>query len=141
MWAMPPAPGLSREQRQVYLLTRRFLLSPSRFSRALASGPPSWCLDSLTCRFSSLLFSFVCLFVCFLFSRPTAYGVPGSRIRLEPQLKPTPQLWQPWILNPLCQARDQTGIPEPPQMQPIPLGRSRSSVFSFLTFCSEPGTG
>ena len=45
------------------------------------------------------------LFFCFLFSFfgcPVAYGVPGPGIRSEPQSWPKPQLWQHWILNPLC---------------------------------------
>ena len=51
------------------------------------------------------------LFFSFFFGFPASYGVPGPRIRSEPQLPPKPHLQQPWILNPLCWARDQTRIP------------------------------
>ena len=50
-------------------------------------------------------------FLFFLSGRPIAYVVPGLRIRSEPQLWPTPQLWQSWIFNPLCWAGNQTCIP------------------------------
>ena len=36
--------------------------------------------------------------------------VPGPGIESELELRPMPQLQQCWILNPLCQARDQTCI-------------------------------
>ena len=44
------------------------------------------------------------LFFFFFFGHPMAYGVPGPGIRSKPQLQPKPQLWQCWILNPLCWA-------------------------------------
>ena len=41
---------------------------------------------------------------------PTVYEVPRSGIISKPQLQHKLQLWQRWILNPLCQARDQTCV-------------------------------
>ena len=40
-----------------------------------------------------------------------AYEVPRLGIESDLELQPTPQLWQCWILNPLCQAWDQTWVP------------------------------
>ena len=34
--------------------------------------------------------------------------VSGPGIKSEPQLRPTPPLWQHWLLNPLCWAEDRT---------------------------------
>ena len=47
---------------------------------------------------------------CFLFFQPPLWHmeVPRPGSEPEPQLRPLPQLWQHWILNPLCQAGDQT---------------------------------
>lgn len=39
---------------------------------------------------------FIYLFI-FLFGHPMVPGILGQGIRLEPQLQPTPQLWQQWI--------------------------------------------
>ena len=47
------------------------------------------------------------LFVCFLAALPT-YGSSCARAQSKPQQRPTPQLWQHQILNPLCWAGDQT---------------------------------
>ena len=55
------------------------------------------------------LFIFSSFFVC-----PTAHGIPGLGIRSEPQVGPMLQLWQCWILKPVCQARDQICIPGVP---------------------------
>ena len=46
---------------------------------------------------------------CFSFflAAPQHREVPGPGTRSKPQ-----QLWQRWILNPLCRARDRTCIPE-----------------------------
>ena len=51
----------------------------------------------------------------FSFGHPTAYRIPGSGIRSEPQSWPMPPLWQRKILNLLCQARDQTCVPALPR--------------------------
>ena len=68
----------------------------------------------------------------FLFWLSIAYGVPRLGIRSELQLQPMPQLWQPQILNPLCQlgietasqlCRD-TASPIVPQQEPL-------KIFSF----------
>ena len=48
--------------------------------------------------------------VCFLAS-PTAFRVPRPGIRSKPQLRPMLQLWQQWIFDPLCWARNQTCVP------------------------------
>ena len=39
---------------------------------------------------------------------PEAYEGPRPWTKSEMQVQLTPQLWPQWILNPLCQARDQT---------------------------------
>ena len=57
--------------------------------------------------------NFVCLLVFFLlffFGHTMTYGVPQPGIRSKPQVQPKLHLHQCWILNPLCQARDQTCI-------------------------------
>ena len=54
-------------------------------------------------------------FFLFIFGHPSAYGVPGSGVRSEPQVQPKQQLWQRQILNPLCWAGDQTCIPALPR--------------------------
>ena len=55
---------------------------------------------------SSLLISTPVIHFFFFFGYTEAHGVPGPGIRPEPQLPPTPHLWQHQILNPLCQVRD-----------------------------------
>ena len=47
----------------------------------------------------------------FFFVYPMAYGVPRPWIRCKPQVWPMPQLWQGWISNRLCKARDQNLVP------------------------------
>ena len=47
----------------------------------------------------------------FPFGCPAEYGAPGPGIRSKLQLRLMPQLWQCWIPNPLCWARDGTCIP------------------------------
>ena len=47
----------------------------------------------------------------FFFGPLVADGVPGPRIRSEPQFQPKLQLQQRQILNPLCQARNRTFVP------------------------------
>ena len=44
----------------------------------------------------------------FFWPHPRHIEVPRPGTKSEPQLGPTPQLWQHWILNPLRQARDGT---------------------------------
>ena len=56
---------------------------------------------------SSFFFFF---FFFFHFSHPEAYGAPEPGIRSKLQLRPERQLQQCLILNPLCQAGDQTYI-------------------------------
>ena len=53
----------------------------------------------------------VLYFYFFICGCPAAYGTPRPGIRSEPQLQPKPQLQPYQILNPLCQAGDQTCIP------------------------------
>ena len=91
-------------------------------------------LRSPSLGFCSSIFAFFFFFFFFfpLFGHPAAYGVPGPGTRYEPQSQPKPQLWQCWILNPLCQARDWTCVPHTPKMLPIPLHHSRNSCFCFL---------
>ena len=43
------------------------------------------------------------------------HGVPGPGIRSELKSWPKPQVWQRQILNPLCQAQDQTCVPALPR--------------------------
>lgn len=50
-----------------------------------------------------------------LFWLPMAYGVPGPKIRSEPQLQPKPQPWWRRILNPLCRAGDGACVPVLPR--------------------------
>ena len=50
-----------------------------------------------------------------LFGHPTASGVPGPGIQSKLQLQPKLQLRQCWILNPPCQAGEQTRSPVPPR--------------------------
>ena len=69
-------------------------------------------------------------FVCF--GHPTAYGVPGPGIRSEPQLQCTLKLWQCQILNPLCQARDQTLHPSTSEIPPILLYHSGNSYMLYV---------
>ena len=57
-------------------------------------------------------------------------GVPRPGIKSEPQLQPTPQLWQGQILNPLFQAEDQTHTSA--AIQAISV--------KFLTHCTTVGT-
>ena len=64
--------------------------------------------------FSSLSVSGISLskfFFFSFFSCPAAYGVPRPGIRSKPRSGPKSQLWQCWILNPLCQAGDLTCVP------------------------------
>lgn len=56
-----------------------------------------------------------CLFVCFIFGHLTAYAVPGPKIRSELQRQPKPQPQQHRLLNPLCQAKDETCDPVRPR--------------------------
>ena len=55
-----------------------------------------------------------------------AYGVQGPGIRSEPKLRPTPQLQQHRILNPLCQARIEPASQTPKTLS-IPLCHSMNS--------------
>ena len=52
----------------------------------------------------------VSFFFFFFFVHPTAYKIPGQGTESEPPLWPTLQLWQHWILNPLCQAGYRTCV-------------------------------
>ena len=60
----------------------------------------SWCPITMP---PSLLF--------FFFIGPTAHRVSWARDQTEPQLQPTWQLWQCWILNTLGQTQDWTCVP------------------------------
>ena len=51
----------------------------------------------------------IVVYIFFLFQPCQRHmEVPRPEIKSKPQLGPTPQLWQCQILNPLCQAEDQT---------------------------------
>ena len=55
----------------------------------------------------------------FLFQpHPRHMEVPGPVVASKPELRPTPQPQQPWILNPQCWGRIK---PTPPQRQTRPL--------------------
>ena len=55
---------------------------------------------------------FLSLSLSFFFGCPMAYGVTGlGGSDRSHRCNVLPQLWQCWILNPLCWARDQTCIP------------------------------
>ena len=55
------------------------------------------------------------IFIFSFFGCPTAYGIPRRGIRHELQLWFKPQLYQCWILNPLCWAGDWTCVPALPR--------------------------
>ena len=55
---------------------------------------------------------YVSPFFSFFFCHPMTHGVPAPAIWSELQL---PQLWEHWILNPLCRAWDPTCIPALPR--------------------------
>ena len=57
-------------------------------------------------------------FVLFFFGCPVAFGVSRPGISFELQFWPMPQLWQCWILNPLCWVRNQTYASEMPPIVP-----------------------
>ena len=62
---------------------------------------------------------------CFLWLYPQHMGIPRPRTESEPQLRPTPQLQQCQILNPLCLTGDWTHT---------------SAAVRFLTHCATVGT-
>ena len=77
--------------------------------------------------FSCVFYCYFCLFVCFLFfGYPAAYGISGSGIRSKPQV------WQRWIPNPLCWARDPTCIPLFPRLSRPCCATAGTPIFSFL---------
>ena len=88
--------------------------------------------------------SVVCtLFLSFIFFYflATPYSVHGLEIRSELQLQPKPQLWQRQILNPLCQARNQT-CPRCSQDTADPLVPQQGLLFLFfapLALAEVPG--
>ena len=65
--------------------------------------------------FHSIESHYFSFFLKKIFGCPIAYWVAGPEIRFKAQLLPKPQLWQSWILNPLCQAHDQTCFPALPR--------------------------
>ena len=56
-----------------------------------------------------------------------AYGSPGPGIDSEPDLRPTPQLWQRQILNLPCPSGDQTPVPATAETPSILLHHSGNS--------------
>ena len=83
---------------------------PGKVAQILEEGR-RLCLRSLSC----------CCFLYFSFyfsGCPKAYGVSRPGIRSELQLQPKPQLRRCQILNPLCQAGDQTCVPGLPRYFP-----------------------
>ena len=54
--------------------------------------------------------------IFFFFLITMAHEVPGPEIESKPELRPTPQLWQHWIFNPLHQAGGQTLFPATAEM-------------------------
>ena len=69
------------------------------------------------------------LFLFFFFGQPRAYGVPRPGIRSQLYSQPKLQLRQCWILNPLCQAGDQTCIQSCCTAAGIPTFPFLSSIF------------
>ena len=58
---------------------------------------------------------------------------PGLGVESELQLRPTPQPWQPWILNPLSEARDWTPLCGVLNL----LSHNRNSIFSWFWMLYE----
>ena len=56
------------------------------------------------------------------FGHPKAYGVPRPGIRSQPELQPTSQVWERWILNPLAWAGDGTCVPQGSRDAADPIG-------------------
>ena len=61
--------------------------------------------------------------------------VPRPGVKSKPHLQPTPQLWQHWILNPPCQAGDQTSKATKTSRIINPLCHRGNSLFCFVLFC------
>ena len=74
-----------------------------------------------------LFFSLLCF--CFWLPHGTWSSWARDQIRSEPQLQPTPHLWQHQILSPLCWAGDRACIPK---TLLIPLLHSQNSVSSYF---------
>ena len=90
---------------------------------------PQW----LTPFFFFFFFSFL--------ATPWHIEVPGRGTESQLELQPMPQLWQCWILNPLCRTQDQTHILATTETLPIPLSHSgdASKYISYLNLCERSG--
>ena len=78
---------------------------------------------------TTTLIFILCLLELFFFpclAAPWHMGFPGW-------ISSEPLLLQHWVLNPLCQAKDQTYVPKTP---PTPLSHSRNSSLNFDNFFS-----
>ena len=62
------------------------------------------------------------------------HGVARSGVRSELQLQPKLHLWPCWILNPLCQAGDQTFIPAQQRCHWSPCAAAGTSLVIFFEF-------
>ena len=91
---------------EAHLLTCYGSLLPGGFIRDAFLDPFIYkIIPSIT--LYSLLLLYIYIYF-FFFGCPMAYGISGPGIRSKPQLQHKLQLWQCQILNPLCQAGDQT---------------------------------
>ena len=105
---------LSGEQNNYHIFSYEYVFNNNQMCL-------KFCCDQSTLMYSARVYLLIWIhnfnnYFDFLFSlggvdHPPAYWVPGPGIRSEPQLWPTLQLQQHWILNPLYQAGDQTHVP------------------------------
>ena len=114
----------------IYIYTHTYIYKISKLGKFFLMRNEIFLLFSSPFRNHSQ-WSFV-LFFSF-FGCPMAYGVSRPGIRFELQLW---QLWQRWILNPLCQVRDRTCVPVLPRHKSCcaTVGTPCSRVFSFFFF-------
>ena len=76
-------------------------------------------------------FAYYYYYYYFFFGHPMAFGFSGPGIRSEPQLQPTPQRQQCWILSPLWHS-----WMEPPDVPLIQLHHRRNSILWVFLFWS-----
>ena len=77
-----------------------------------------------------LLFVVFCFGLVFLWLYPGHMQVPRPGTESQPQLQPTPQLWQCRTFNPLCQAEDPN----------CTSAVTHASAAGFLAHCARAGT-
>ena len=85
------------------------------------------------------LSAFFVFFFSSIFGHLAAYGnpQPGITSKSEPQLRPTLQLWQHWILYPLCWAEDQSNLCPGTAETSIPLWWELLSCFLNLNIIKK----